>query len=86
MREKIIIDTSWWISLIIILLLPLKSFLQTAIAICRDPKDNFLLALARDAKADFLITRDKDLLDPEQFENSLIVTLPQFLEIINKQL
>ncbi|MSQ79522.1 MAG: putative toxin-antitoxin system toxin component, PIN family [Flavobacteriaceae bacterium] len=29
--------------------------------VCRDPKDNFLLALAKDGKATDLITGDKDL-------------------------
>ena len=28
--------------------------------VCRDPKDDFLLALSKEAKADFLITGDKD--------------------------
>ena len=56
----------------------------SVVTICRDKKDNFLLALARDAKADFLISRDPDLLDLEKFENTLIITLQQFLEIINK--
>lgn len=32
----------------------------STVSICRDPKDNFLLALAKDATADFLITGDKD--------------------------
>jgi uncharacterized protein len=31
--------------------------------ICRDPKDDFLLALAVKGKADFLLTSDKDLLE-----------------------
>ncbi len=56
----------------------------SSITICHDPKGNFLLALAKDARADFLITRDEDLLVLKQFENILIVTLLQFLEIINK--
>src|SRR5882757_5685712 len=30
--------------------------------ICRDVKDNYLLALSKDANADYLITGDKDLL------------------------
>ena len=50
---------------------------------CRDVKDNYLLALSKDADADYLITGDKDLLVLKQFENTLIVTLAQFLEIIN---
>lgn len=34
---------------------------------CRDPKDNFLLALAADGNATHLITGDKDLLDIKKF-------------------
>jgi len=49
---------------------------------CRDPKDNFLLALAKDAGADYLITRDGDLLVLEKFENTVILTLSQFTEYI----
>lgn len=36
---------------------------KSEIAICRDPKDNFLLALSSDGNATHLITGDKDLLD-----------------------
>src|SRR6184192_1888293 len=32
-------------------------------SVCRDPKDNFLLALAKDGNSDFLITGDRDLLE-----------------------
>ena len=35
---------------------------STNINICRDPNDNFLLALCYDGKADYLITGDEDLL------------------------
>ena len=45
---------------------------------CRDPKDNFLLALAKDGSADYLITGDNDLLIMKEFENTKIVTLPDF--------
>ena len=55
-----------------------------AIAICRDPKDNFLLALAIDAGADYLITRDEDLLTIKQFEKTNILTLEDFIKTINK--
>jgi uncharacterized protein len=53
-----------------------------SITICRDPKDNYLLALAKDAKANFLISGDKDLLVLKNFETTKIVTLNQFLEDI----
>ncbi len=57
---------------------------KSSITICRDPKDNFLLALAKDAGADYLITRDDDLLSLNQFENTSIVTLQQFIDILNQ--
>ena len=54
------------------------------IGICRDPKDNFLLALAKDSLADFLITGDNDLLILKQFENTVILTLTEFLNHLKK--
>lgn len=56
----------------------------SSIGICRDPKDNFLLALAKDSLADFLITGDNDLLILKQFENTTILTLTEFLDHLNK--
>lgn len=50
--------------------------------ICRDPKDNYLLALAKDAQAHFLLTNDKDLLVLNPFENTHIVKLHDFLTIL----
>ena len=52
----------------------------STITVCRDPKDNFLLALAKDSNADFLITGDKDLLILEKFENTIICTLTDFID------
>jgi len=46
--------------------------------LCRDPKDNFLLALAKDSNADFLITGDKDLLVLKKFEETQIVTVAEY--------
>ncbi len=45
---------------------------------CRDPKDNFLLALAKNGNADFLITGDADLLDLENFEGTEILRYSDF--------
>jgi hypothetical protein len=39
--------------------------------ICRDPKDNFLLALSDKGKADYLVTGDSDLLTIDQLEKIL---------------
>ncbi len=52
----------------------------STVSVCRDPDDNFLLALAKDSKADFLITGDTDLLILGQFENTIICTLSDFIE------
>ena len=54
--------------------------ITSVVEICRDKKDNFLLALAKDAHADFLLTGDKDLLDIGKFENTIICTLTTFIE------
>jgi hypothetical protein len=51
----------------------------TTVNICRDPKDNFLLALAQDSNADVLITGDSDLLEIEQIGKTRIMTLANFL-------
>ena len=45
---------------------------------CRDPKDNFLLALAADGKATHLITGDKDLLDLKRFGKTIILTIAEY--------
>ncbi len=55
---------------------------KTNVNVCRDPKDNFLLALAQDGNADFLITGDADLLVVKQFENTKILTYREFEETI----
>ncbi len=48
--------------------------------ICRDPKDDFLLALAKESKADFLITGDKDLLELKIYGRTEILTVKNFKE------
>ena len=48
--------------------------------ICRDPKDDFLLALSKESKANYLITGDKDLLDIRVYGRTRIVTVKQFKE------
>jgi putative PIN family toxin of toxin-antitoxin system len=53
---------------------------KSKVNVCRDPKDNFLLALAKDGKAHYLLTGDKDLLDLEKFGKTRIVTISHFLE------
>ncbi len=49
------------------------------IELCRDSKDNFLLALAQDGKATHLITGDKDLLVLGQLNQIKILTISDYL-------
>ena len=55
---------------------------KSEVDICRDPKDNFLLAMAKDSEADFLITGDKDLLVLKQFEETVILTFTDFIHFM----
>ena len=57
--------------------------IRSEVLLCRDEKDNYLLALAKDSQADFLITGDKDLLVFQQFESTKIVTYQQFFQEIS---
>jgi putative PIN family toxin of toxin-antitoxin system len=49
-------------------------------AVCRDPKDDYLLAHAVLGAADYLVTGDQDLLSLERLEGVKIVTPREFLE------
>ena len=55
-------------------------YVTSEVGICRDPKDNFLLALAKDGNADFLVTGDGDLLDIKNFESTKILAYSAFEE------
>lgn len=46
---------------------------------CRDPKDNFLLALAQDGKDTHLINGDNDLLVLKKIGKTNIVTISEYL-------
>ncbi|MEB3311993.1 MAG: putative toxin-antitoxin system toxin component, PIN family [Snowella sp.] len=57
---------------------------KSEISICRDPKDNYLLALAQDSDANFLITGDQDLLVLEKFSRTIITSYSDFLKHIGQ--
>ena len=57
-----------------LLILPTKS-----VSICRDPKDDHILACALEASADFIVTGDKDLLILKSFRQILILSPVEFL-------
>ena len=48
--------------------------------VCRDPKDDYLLAYALVGKADYLVTGDRDLLVLGSVGKTKIVTAQQFLD------
>ncbi len=52
----------------------------TGVSVCRDPKDNHLLALAMDGEARYLITGDRDLLVLSPFHAIQIVMPARFLD------
>jgi putative PIN family toxin of toxin-antitoxin system len=49
--------------------------IESVVQVCRDPDDDYLLALAQDGSADYLITRDEDLLSLKTFGKTEIITL-----------
>ncbi|MEZ4945799.1 MAG: putative toxin-antitoxin system toxin component, PIN family [Cyclobacteriaceae bacterium] len=56
---------------------------ESEVNVCRDPKDNFLLALAKDSKANYLLTGDKDLLSLKKFQQTKIIEFSDFIKKIN---
>ena len=55
---------------------------RSSVDICRDPRDNFLLALAQDGVANYLITGDHDLLCMKKSGKTKIVTLKDFENVL----
>ena len=55
--------------------------IKSKVNICRDEKDNYLLALAQDSEADYLVTGDKDLLTLEKFGKTQIIRFSKFNEL-----
>lgn len=53
---------------------------KSEIDLCRDEKDNFLLALAKDGKATHLLTGDKDLLVLGKVGKTKIVSISDYLQ------
>lgn len=54
--------------------------IESKVKMCRDPKDDFLLALAKDGKANYLLTGDKDLLEIGKFDLTIILKVAEFLK------
>ncbi|AMR31769.1 putative toxin-antitoxin system toxin component, PIN family [Mucilaginibacter sp. PAMC 26640] len=54
--------------------------IKSQVDVCRDKKDNFLLALAIDGNADYLVTGDSDLLDLKTHGLTRNITMADFLK------
>jgi putative PIN family toxin of toxin-antitoxin system len=52
--------------------------------ICRDQKDNFLLALSDKGKADYLVSGDTDLLSIGEYKETKIITIEELEEMIKQ--
>ena len=52
--------------------------------VCRDPNDNYLLALARTAEADYLVTRDEDLLTLQQHGKTQIIYPARLMQLLSQ--
>ena len=52
--------------------------IKSEVNICRDEKDNYLLALAQDCQADYIVTGDKDLLTIGTFGKTQIIRFSEF--------
>jgi len=51
----------------------------SAVVACRDPKDDFLLALCKDGRATHLLTGDDDLLELKKFGRTRIMTVKEYV-------
>jgi uncharacterized protein len=54
-------------------------------AVCRDPNDDYLLALAKTSDADILVTRDEDLLVLGRYGRTEIVYPAEFLRRLSQE-
>jgi len=59
-----------------------QRIIKSVISLCRNPKDNFLLALAIDGNASHLITGDIDLLVLNKIESTEIVSITNYLSLL----
>ncbi len=53
----------------------------STVTVCRDPDDDYLLALAKDCEANFLISGDPDLQTVKRFGITEIVTMREFNDL-----
>lgn len=56
--------------------------IQDIPAVCRDPKDNFLLSLCLIGNAAYLVTGDKDLLELGEYIDTKIISATEFEKLL----
>ena len=69
-----------FISLVLTRLKPVE--IKTVVRLSRDAKDNYLLSMSLDCNADYLVTGDPDLLELKEFGKTKIITMAEFIIII----
>jgi len=69
-----------FISLVLTRLKPFE--IKTVVRLSRDAKDNYLFSMSLDCNADYLVTRDPDLLELKEFGKTKILTMAEFIIII----
>jgi uncharacterized protein len=69
-----------FISLVLTRLKPVE--IKTIVRLSRDAKDNFLLSMSIDCGADYLVTGDPDLLIINEFGKTKILTMMEFIKVI----
>ena len=73
-------QVSRFISLVLTRLKPVE--IKTVVRLSRDDKDNYLLSMSLDCNADYLVTGDPDLLELKEFGKIKILTMAEFIIII----
>ena len=53
--------------------------------VIRDPNDDMVVATAHRAKAAYIVTRDKDLLSLQRYEDITIITPEAFITIVRER-
>ena len=65
-------------SVILIRKITILKINKNKVKICRDPNDDFILALCKSVKANYLVSGDKDLLVIKKFFSTIIISLSDF--------
>lgn len=55
---------------------------KTEIKTVRDPDDDKIIATAVEGNADYIVSRDKDLLDLQEYQGIKIITPEEFMKIL----